>query len=169
MTVLLSGCAARLASAASPEDNLRKFLQEYLKTPGLAAEKTTRYYPAFVGLSGGPPKEVVVYVTGQSWCGSGGCTTLILAPQGSSYKIVTKITITRPPIRLLRTKSHGWRDLSVRVQGGGIQPGYDAKLSFDGRTYPRNPSVPPAEPIHAEHLGDVLVPAGSEGTQLYDY
>ena len=73
--------------------------------------------------------------------------TLVLTPEGASYRVVTKIRITRPPIRVLATSSHGWHDIGVWVQGGGIQRGYEAKLQFDGKTYPSNPSSPPALPV----------------------
>ena len=92
----------------------------------------------------------------QSWCGTGGCTTLILAPRDSGYELVTKITITRRPIRVLDSKTNGWRDLSVIVGGGGISP-YEAKLPFDGKTYPSNPSMPPALRIDAETAGKVVL------------
>jgi hypothetical protein len=44
------------------------------------------------------------------------------------------------------------------VQGGGIQPGYEAKLSFNGKTYPKNPSVPPAQRLTQQAVGKVVVP-----------
>ncbi len=105
---------------------------------------TTRYISAFASLGGLKTKDVIVYFTDQHSCGSGGCTTLILAPSGHSYRVVTSITIGWPPIRVLASKSNGWHDISLWVQGGGIQPGYEATLSFDGVSYPSNPSVLPA-------------------------
>ncbi len=57
---------------------------------------------------------------------------------------VTNISITRPPIRVLPTVTHGWHDLGVMVAGGGIIPGYEARLRFDGHSYPSNPTVPSA-------------------------
>ncbi len=46
-------------------------------------EGPTRYSAAFVGLSGRSKGEAVIYLTGQQWCGSGGCTALVLAPPGN--------------------------------------------------------------------------------------
>jgi len=154
--------------ATSPsEDSVKRFLQDYVKTAGFGDDETTRYYASFVNLGDGGRQDVVVYLTGQSWCGSGGCTTLILAPKGSSYIVVTRITITRPPIRVLATRSNGWHDISVQVQGGGIQPGYEVQLSFDGKTYPRNPSTPPARRLTEKVPGEVLVAATDGGKPLY--
>ena len=58
-----------------------------------------------------------------------------------------KATITQLPIMLLDTSSRGWRDVSVTVAGGGIPRAYSARLRFDGRQYPSNPTVPPAIPL----------------------
>jgi hypothetical protein len=130
-------------------ESLKTFLQKNLgeSYPPFEREGPTRYSSAFVDLKDDGTKDVIVYVSGRGWCGTGGCVMLILAPEGESYRVVTETTITRPPIRVLATKSNGWHDISVLVAGGGIQPGYEAGISFDGKTYPSNPSVLPAHPL----------------------
>jgi hypothetical protein len=138
------------------EDSLKRFLQDYVGSS--ANDKTTQYFSAFVDLKGDGTHEVIVYLSGDGWCGSGGCTMLVLAPKDFSYKVLTNIPITRPPIRVLATKSNGWHDLAVRVQGGGIARAYEAKLSFNGKTYPTNPSVPPAQRLPKNEAGEVVVP-----------
>jgi hypothetical protein len=150
-----------------PDDSLRGFLQRYLRRPSSTDDKTARYQNAWVDLSGGGKKEAIVYIVSQRWCGSGGCITLVLTPEGASYRVVTKIRITRPPIRVLATSSHGWHDIGVWVQGGGIQPGYEAKLQFDGKTYPSNPSIPPALPEAGKVEGKVVIAPLQEGVLLY--
>jgi hypothetical protein len=92
----------------------------------------------------GKPKRKIVYVSGQGWCGSGGCTMLILEPTESAFKVLGRVTIVQLPIRLLPSVNDGHPDIGVSVQGGGVQSGYEAVLSFDGKSYPRNPSMPPA-------------------------
>jgi hypothetical protein len=163
------GCLAQAQRQPSSrkEDSLKTFLQDYLGAPSSADDKTTRYFSGFVDLNDDGTEEVVVYLVGDGWCGSSGCTTLIVAPRGSSYKVVTKITITRPPVRVLTTKSNGWHDIAAQVQGGGIIRAYEAKLSFDGRTYPRNPSTPPARRLVGKVAGEVVVPLTGDGTPLY--
>jgi|ERR1041385_7529633 hypothetical protein len=116
------------------------------------------YRAAYFDLNGDGIKEVIVYLTHYNWCGSGGCITLILEPTKSSFTVITKMTIVRPPIRVLDTSSHGWRNLTVWVQGGGIQPGYEAELRFDGKKYPSNPSMPPAVPLTGKATGQVILP-----------
>lgn len=152
------------------EDSLKKFLRNYFGKPVSDFEEQgkTRYSSAFVDLAGNGTQDVIVYVTGRSWCGSGGCVTLILSPRDSSYEVVARITITRPPIRVLAAESHGWKDISVQVRGGGIANGGEAKLSFDGKTHPSNPSVPPAQLLDRTVAGKVVIPDVGEGTPLYE-
>jgi hypothetical protein len=150
------------------EENLKRFLRDYLKDPQYDY-RATRYIAAFVDLKDDGTQQVIVYFpeTKERPCGSGGCSTLILTPKGSSYVQVTSITIARLPIRVLASKSKGWHDITVRVQGGGIVQAYEAKLSFDGRSYPTNPTVPPAQRLTAETAGAVAVPIKAEGKPLY--
>ncbi len=155
------------APFSTAKDSLKTFLQTYVRTPSSNSDKTTQYFSAFVDLNGDGTPEAIVYLTGQSWCGSGGCRTLILARNRSSWRIVTHITITRPPIRVLSNASNGWRNIGVWVVGGGIQPGYEAELRFDGKTYPSNPSMPPARRLAGKATGKVVVRSSQSGTPLY--
>ena len=96
------------------------------------------------------------------FCGSGGCKTLILQRHGEGYRTVMSATITWPPIRVLETRTHGWRDIGVTVAGGGINPPYEALMRFDGKRYPSNPSMEPAARPGAK--GQTLIGARSART-----
>jgi hypothetical protein len=146
LVVLLAVCSCTTAQ----EGSLRRFLQNYVGGPGSNEGKATRYFAAFVHLPDNNTQQAVVYLTNDGWCGSGGCTTLILEPKGSTYRVITKVTITRPPIRVLRTKTNGWHDLAVRVQGGVVVRAYEVKLPFNGKSYPANPSMHAAQPLSSE-------------------
>ena len=145
--------------------SLPEFLLKYLKLhPG----ETVRYFDAAVDLNSDGKQEVLVYVVGQNWCGSGGCPLIILTPEGSSYRVVTKTTVTQTPIRVLDGSSSGWRNLGVGVSGGGI-PGYEAELRFDGKSYPQNPTLLPARKTNGNLPGRVLIPdfkSALEGKEL---
>ncbi len=155
------------AQTSTREGTLKQSLQHYLGAPPSAGDRMTRYVAAFVDLNGDGIPEAVVYLMGQRWCGSGGCTMLVLARDDSSYRVITKIPITRLPIRVLTRASHGWRSLGVRVQGGGIVTGYEAELAFDGATYPENPSTPPARPLAGAVEGGILLSSAQHGESLY--
>lgn len=97
----------------------------------------TDYLEAWRDLNGDQIKDAVVLLQGTEWCGSGGCTMLIYhAKNDHSLTLVTKTTVTNTPIYQLSTKQNGWSDLSVYSKGIG-----QVKLSFDGKSYPSNPSL----------------------------
>jgi len=92
---------------------------------------------------------------------------LILQPNESTIEVLGRVTIVQLPIRLLPSQNYGHPDIGVSVKGGGILPGYEAVLSFDGKSYPGNPSVPPARQA-AVARGRVIIANLNESVPLYD-
>jgi len=149
-----------------PREPLKAYLRNYLTLGGkVSPDVTTKVATVQVKTEDGKLEDVV-YVSGQRWCGSGGCTLLILAPLGSSFKLLGKITIVHLPVRLLPTMKNGRPDIGVTVQGGGIQAGYEAVLSFNGESYPGNPSLPPARKA-AIIQGKIIIADTASGVSLY--
>jgi len=146
---------------------VRKFLQAYDSEGDPSPDRTTYYFAAFVDLQDNGTQDVIVYFTdSRSWCGTGGCTTLVLIPVGESYRVVSKIVTTRPPIRVLDTKSHGWHDLAVRAQWDDV-PAYEAKLSFNGKSYPFSTSSSRTQRLEERVSGKVAVPPDAQGVPLF--
>lgn len=148
------------ALSASEDESIRHALQS------LDSDESTQYIAVSHDLSGNGGAEVIAYMLGDQWCGSGGCSTFILAKKGASWKVVSKISNTRTPIRVLPETSHGWHSIGVLVAGGGITKAYEAVLRFDGKSYPRNPTVPPATRANAA-VGEVLIPSTQNAKALY--
>ena len=115
--------ASSIGIAQFRPDPLTLFLQNYVGTRDEETKKT-EYAAVFVNLKDDGTKEVIVYLS--SWCGTGGCTMLILAPGGTSYRVVTKVPAVRLPIRVLDAKSNGWRDIGVVARKSGVEPLYEA-------------------------------------------
>lgn len=161
----VSACLAQgtgKEEASNPaEKSVIKFLQVRYH------DKTTQYIAAFPDLNGDGTPEALVYLIGGEVCGSGGCNLLVLEKSGDSWKIVTRTTVTQLPIRVLSVTSHGWHNITVWVQGGGIQPGYEAELRFNGKTYPSNPSVPPAQRLKRKAAGEVAIDSKQTSRHLY--
>ncbi len=168
-TFLAATCFGQDRTPQDPaaDTTLKAFLKHYLKSGSTEFDKTTRYSAAFADLSGAKTPEVVVYVSGRAWCGSGGCSMLILRAEGAAFSVIARTTITRPPIRILQTVTNGWHEVGVWVQGGGIQTGYTAVLSYNGKTYASHPTVPPARPSTTDPGGEILIPTSAEGFLLY--
>jgi hypothetical protein len=144
-----------LAAPAELSGEDRNAIQRYLDV-SLHANGVA-FRAAGAALAGESEKEVIVYLTDPAFCGSGGCNTLVLRRTPRGFQTVMNATITWPPIRVLETRSHGWRDLGVMVSGGGPMSLYEARLRFDGRHYPSNPTIPPAQPL-ARVTGEVIIP-----------
>jgi len=145
--------AALLISVAtsaqpSPSTTLSAFIHRSLHI--------SSYKQARADLNGDGRPEILLYVTDADSCGSGGCSLVVLSPQGNSYRAVLHSTVTQLPIRLFPTFTPGWRDIGVTVSGAGITKRYTALLRFNGRPYPNNPTVPPATPLR-KPSGKVLI------------
>jgi hypothetical protein len=134
---LASACLAQSQNnyRTTRNNSLKVFLQDYLTQRSVQPDLTTLYSIARAHLSANKRSEIIVYITGQGWCGSGGCTALILEPEGTSYRVITYLTLARLPIRILPAKTNGWQDIAMLVAGGGILHPYWAVHKFDGKQY----------------------------------
>jgi len=79
-------------------------------------------------------KEIFVGLTGGYFCGSGGCTQLILDDQGN---VISTFSVSGYPVIIDINKTNGWKDL---IMYSGSK---NRIVKFDGKTYPSNPSVLP--------------------------
>lgn len=163
-----SAASPRAGNGARTNVSVERFLRTYLADRTGEVDKTTRVSIATIRDEGTATDDIVVYVSGSGWCGSGGCRLFVLTPSGSTFRVLGKMTIVQLPVQYLRTTTNGHADLAVLVAGGGILHAYYAKLTFDGHNYPPNPSMPPAKPIPTPH-GEILLPktAMGHGTLLY--
>lgn len=152
LAIPLAGRSQKNAEQFRTEN--RDSVKQFLRTRD--TDRSTYYVLAFADLNGGP-RQAIVYLLGNEWCGSGGCNTFVLTPAGDSWRIVANIRITNPPICVLTDKSAGWHSIGVWVQGGGIEGGYEAELRFNGKQYPQNPSVPPARHLEGKVTGEAVI------------
>lgn len=130
----------------------------------------TRYALAWVDLNGDGRNEAVVRIMSTGHCGSGGCILYVLSPWGRRWSLVGRMTVTQPPIRVLNSRSHGWRDLGIRQYfccENSRMVTYEALLPFDGRIYPFNPSTPPSRRLRRLVPGRVLISEAARGRPLF--
>lgn len=147
LAACLWAAAAHAGPAADERQNaVRQFLVKQWVKGHIANASTyplTAFDMAFADLNGDGSEEAIVRVTAPDFCGSGGCDLYVLEPAGSGFKMRGAISIAQPPIRILPSKTRGWSDLGIWVAGGGVIHGYEARLRFNGVTYPLNPSMAP--------------------------
>lgn len=150
-----------------PSDVLKSYVRKYLSRGDKSPFNNSARINVVQVKTAAGMTESFVYVSGQGWCGSGGCTMLILESAGSTFKMLGDVSIVQLPIRILESTNHGRPDIGVTVYGGGILTPYEAVLSFDGRRYPENPSL-----VHARRgrrvRGKVILANTSNSVPLYE-
>ena len=162
--------AASLASPApasalpSGAESLHAFLQSTF-ADARAEWPGTSYVAAFADLNGDGRDEALVSLYSGLFCGSGGCALYIYTPAGASWRELAELTIVNAPVRLLNSRSRGWRDLAVFVRGGGVDLPREARITFDGATYWSNPSLAPR--IRGRAPGRVLISDDAESRPLF--
>lgn len=146
---------------AGAEASLRASLQNYVSNRRGRPDDDTNYTAKFVDLNGDGRSEAVVLVSGQYWCGTGGCPLWVLTPRSGSWRMVTQAPVVRAPIRLLPSRSRGWSDLSAMLRFDGTRPLYEARLSINGRL---NPTT---TPLAGPSSGQVILSESDESHPLF--
>ena len=161
--LLFTGLIAFVVGAAGPVDartqtdarTVREWLVQYHADDG-GFGRGDGYVFSYFDLNEDGTDEALVYLRSRSSCGTGGCVFYVLASRRGRWERVSGHTITNLPIRILPTRHRGWRDISVRARIDA-QTTYNAILPFDGRTYPLNPTIPPARRLGSNVMGIVVM------------
>jgi hypothetical protein len=106
------------------------------------SSSTPSFEYALVDLNKDGVPDAIVLLTDREWCGSGGCTMLILRGTAGGFTSVSKASVSNQPIKVSSEHQNGWRALLVWVAGGGVRPGF-ALMRFNGTRYPFNPTFQP--------------------------
>jgi len=110
----------------------------YLKANYNDASETSRnfIYNA-VDLNDDGKDEYLVELIGGDWCGSGGCTVLIL---DKNFKLNTRMTVVNDPIYVGapggKEVTKGYSNIYIQNKDGSV-----VKMAWNGKKYPTNPSV----------------------------
>ena len=128
------------ADSASISDSLfvgkiRAALPVILEKQLVGIDAKDRQFSYFLtDLNADGKNEQFVWFKGMNWCGSGGCTALLLSDE---QKLITYFTVIDFPVTISEEKTDGWKNLIV-YSGRG-----NRLLKWSGKSYPKNPSVAP--------------------------
>jgi hypothetical protein len=111
-----------------------------------------RYVYGKFDLNGDGADEVLVFLLGSIFCGSGGCNLLLFSAGEEGYALVDEFPITRMPVIAAPDMTAGWRDLIRMESGGGAEASY-VRHVFNGDEY-----------VEKERMSADTTP---EGTQLF--
>ena len=87
----------------------------------------------------------LAYLFGSQFCGSGGCTMLVLRESEKGYQVISRISTIRETVVVSNQRSNGYPDLIAYTAGGGLPAAY-RRLRFNGTSYPTNATAEPALP-----------------------
>ncbi|MCK5781159.1 MAG: hypothetical protein KAH10_01080 [Flavobacteriales bacterium] len=130
----------------SIDDELAKNISNYLLNDILKDDISSmaqldRKFQFFkIDLNDDGKDEIFVRFMSPYFCGTGGCTFLLLDYQ---LKLITRFSVTRAPIFVERTKVNKWSILLVKDNG------VFKELSYANGTYPDNPSLLKKAPYDA--------------------
>jgi len=134
---------APINPASIEERQLRAWLIPHLRREIVEVEVqhklTVRYAYALLDLNDDGRDEAIVLLTGEQVCGSGGCPIEVETPRNGRWSALSEIVMTSPPIQVLPTKHHGWRDIAV----WNIKGQFESAVRFMGRQYDGAPSDEP--------------------------
>lgn len=130
------------ASHSQVDETLRSWLIQNLRRGDPlgdgdeeSADATVKFAHARVRLVDSAPPMDLVFLTGTEWCGSGGCTTLVIDRSSGTPRVVSYISVTQPPISVLPTTNKGWHDLRALGVGGGRRVDEWETYRFNGEGY----------------------------------
>lgn len=142
--IFTASCATTQGNSVAETETVAAYLARIAPKAGADAFRST-----FSDLNGDGTFEAIIYLSAPGNCGSSGCSLLILTPEDGRYREVTRMSVSRLPVRQLGSMTNGWHDLGVTIGGGGAAPA-EAWMRFDGNAYPRNPTTQPVVPDSAE-------------------
>lgn len=140
--------------AASEDDqmaaNITNFLKnDYLKDDLSIMQEMDRKFQFYkIDMNGDGNEEYFVNFLSPYFCGSGGCTMLLLDHEGN---LMTKFTVMRTPLYVENSEDSEWKDILVYSEGELKE------LKYQDGKYPSNPSVLPKAPYDAPSANAVIM------------
>lgn len=129
---------------------IRAAIIQELGDPG-AAGATLQFLSGYADLNGDGQTELLVWVPTPNYGGTSGYPLLIFGRLQRRLQLVSRIEQAWTPLILLRTSTHGWRDLVMQVGGGG-EPMRRVRFHYDGANYPERFSYVAANRVRGRTL-----------------
>ncbi len=104
--------------------------------------RKARYVYGFVDLNDDGKEEVLAYLLGTFFCGTGGCSLMVFTPADNGFELIDNFPISRLPVIISPEKTQGWNNL-VRLESGGGAPATYVIHTFNGEQYIEKDRLPP--------------------------
>lgn len=138
-----SECACRSAPeevfARGPDDGaLVAAMQKLMAQTGAPASSRFEYVRVDLDDDGMRDALVLMDAPYGTWCDLYGCTLFVMKAEGESFAYVSEVRPVRVPFTVSETRTNGWADLVVRIDGRWSRT-HEVALRFDGKSYPPAP------------------------------
>lgn len=150
----------------SEDEQMSKNIANYLandfaKNDLKSLETNDRKFQMYlIDLNGDGKDEYFVRLYGTYYCGSGGCTFLLLDRYS---EIITKFSVTDAPIYVSSEKENGWDVLYL------LSDGKYRKTVYGKKGYPSNPSVLPGADFKPGATDKALFDDEKNPCKTYDF
>ena len=111
--IFTASCATTQGNSVAETETVAAYLARIAPKAGADAFRST-----FSDLNGDGTFEAIIYLSAPGNCGSSGCSLLILTPEDGRYREVTRMSVSRLPVRQLGSMTNGWHDLGVTIGRG---------------------------------------------------
>ena len=138
--LIICGLIIGMAGVSLAKTSVPKQIIEYLKkNHGTASETSRHFIYNAIDLNNDGKDEYLVGLIGGDWCGSGGCTMLIL---DNKMKKITTMTVVNYPVYVGAPGgaevTKGYSNIYIENRDGSV-----VKMAWNGSKYPSNPSTAP--------------------------
>lgn len=143
--------------------NIKDYLNTTLLKPEDARAITSRdkkFQIYQIDLNNDGKNEIFVNLFTPYFCGSGGCTVLLLS---SELNPITTFTVTHPPIFAEKATINGWRTLMVKSKEEW------KSLEFNNKTYPANPTIVKKSAFDAPSGNAEIIFSQDEELKTYEF
>ena len=113
-----------------------------------------------IDLNNDGKKEIFVNFMTPYFCGTGGCSILLL---NDKIEPITKFTVTRTPLYVEKSAENGWRNLLTQSEGNW------RKLIYKENSYPTNPSMVETSKDAASDDAEVIFGEDDKNIKTYSF
>lgn len=151
---------------SSVDDLMSKNITNFLKYSYLKKEldQLTEYDRRFqmflVDLNGDGKDEYFVRFMSPYFCGTGGCTFLLLDRYS---EIITQFSVMDAPLYITKNKSKGWYNIYLYNNGSYRE------LKFNGKKYPSNPSTATKIKFNKKEIVKTIFDDANSPAKTYSY
>lgn len=118
-----------------PNKKLEKII---MNNDNISEDNKDRYIYFHEDLNDDKKDEILVFLWGDNYSGTGGGTLMIF---NNKYDLISRTTVVNMPIIISKNKTNGYKDIMVKVEGGGVYKGFYSLLKYENKRYPLNASM----------------------------